>query len=55
MKKSISKLIYNEYQSIESNLTIECDAATAAKIIDFVAKLKVEINENQNEKENETK
>jgi hypothetical protein len=28
-------------------LTIECDAATAAKIIDFVAKLKVEINENE--------
>jgi len=52
MKKSISKLIYNEYQSIESNLTIECDAATAAKIIDFVAKLKVEIN-NENKQTNE--
>ena len=43
-KRLISKITYSEWKFLDSQLIIECDYVTAATILDFVAKLKLEIN-----------
>jgi len=40
---SVSRITYTEFKTVDSQIIIECDSETAAIILEFVAKLKVEI------------